>query len=224
MKTDFQPNEVLTAEALNTNFQECEDKANINHTHAISTITGLQSALDEKASADDLHSLDNIVQGLDDSKADVVHTHSISDITDLQTILNNFSYRIASLEGRLCVITFINSSEREVEADSTNLPIYCSVNASHLSFDTETAKFTLKGSSIVNNTAQSKTIKITHKVEHLEADPGISNETTYTTTIVVPENTTLSDIELTDTMWREFASAYPDKTPTSFSITNIVSE
>ncbi|MCQ2310184.1 MAG: hypothetical protein MJZ64_00315 [Paludibacteraceae bacterium] len=44
MKIDFQPNEVLTAEALNANFEECAGKANAEHSH--SYIRGAQVALD----------------------------------------------------------------------------------------------------------------------------------------------------------------------------------
>lgn len=278
MKTDFQPNEVLTAEALNTNFQECADKANINHTQAISTITGLQDALDGKSDVnhghadinyddntrvdcsdddvritvhdrlctideDNINNLNRALSNPDetptedsdnlvtsggvaaalDEKADVEHTHGISDVTDLQTILNNFSYRIAALEGVLCEIKFIGQNGNEIEASATNLPIHCSTAASYLSFDKTTAKFKLIGSSIVNNTSLPKTIKITHNATYIITD--VSSFDDYnTTTIVVPAYTTMQDIELLHSNWREWITQYGDRNPQTLFITAIVSE
>ena len=56
-------------------------KANTNHTHTIANVSGLQSALDAKATSEALTS------GLA-GKANTSHTHTISNITNLQTTLD----------------------------------------------------------------------------------------------------------------------------------------
>ena len=56
-------NRIAADEALD------ESKADVNHTHTISDVTGLQTALD--------------------NKSDVNHTHAISDVTGLQTALDS---------------------------------------------------------------------------------------------------------------------------------------
>lgn len=88
MKTDFQPNEVLMAGDLNANFQECAGKADAEHTHTIENVTGLQNALDGKASTDITDFQQQVIDELRESKADVNHTQEISTITGLQAALD----------------------------------------------------------------------------------------------------------------------------------------
>ena len=61
-----------------------------NHTHAIANITGLQTALNGKASSSHTHAIANItgLQTALDGKASSSHTHAIANITGLQTALN----------------------------------------------------------------------------------------------------------------------------------------
>ena len=75
-------------------------KANKNHTHAISEVTNLQTALDGKASATDVANLQTALDGKASAtdvanlqtaingKADSTHGHAISEITNLQTVLD----------------------------------------------------------------------------------------------------------------------------------------
>lgn len=80
-------------------------KANTSHTHAISDVTNLQTALNAKADTSALASkadVSALASKADTSalaakadvsalagKADLSHTHAISDVTNLQTTLNN---------------------------------------------------------------------------------------------------------------------------------------
>lgn len=68
-----------------------DSKAASSHTHSISNVTGLQTALDSKASSSHTHAISDVVnlQTALDSKAAVSHTHAISDVTGLQTSLDS---------------------------------------------------------------------------------------------------------------------------------------
>ena len=70
-----------TSEALET---ALDGKANASHSHAISDVSGLQSALDGKAAQTDLDNLETVVAG----KANASHTHTIANITNLQSALD----------------------------------------------------------------------------------------------------------------------------------------
>lgn len=61
-----------------------------SHTHAISEVTGLQTALDSKALASHTHAISGVVglQSALDSKAALGHGHTISEIANLQTTLD----------------------------------------------------------------------------------------------------------------------------------------
>lgn len=79
-------------------------KANVEHTHEMDDVTGLNDKISEietsvsgKANATHTHTtaqvdgLDTKLSGIDDdiaAKADKVHTHAIADVTNLQTTLN----------------------------------------------------------------------------------------------------------------------------------------
>lgn len=60
------------------------------HTHVIADITGLQTALDGKASLSHTHAIADVtnLQTTLDGKAALVHTHAIADVTNLQTSLD----------------------------------------------------------------------------------------------------------------------------------------
>lgn len=65
--------------------QEAVDgKAGSVHTHAISDVTNLQSALNAKASQTDLDALEEVVDG----KSNTGHGHAISDVSGLQSALD----------------------------------------------------------------------------------------------------------------------------------------
>lgn len=61
------------------------------HNHAVSEVTGLQNALDEKAALQHTHSISNVtgLQSSLDAKANAIHSHTISEVTGLQTALDN---------------------------------------------------------------------------------------------------------------------------------------
>lgn len=58
--------------------------ASESHTHSISNVTGLQEALDEKATKTEL------TNGLA-GKANTSHTHTVADVTNLQTTLDSLN-------------------------------------------------------------------------------------------------------------------------------------
>ncbi len=60
------------------------------HTHAIADVSGLQSALDGKASSTHTHAIGDVtnLQTTLDGKAASSHTHAIADVTNLQTTLD----------------------------------------------------------------------------------------------------------------------------------------
>jgi hypothetical protein len=64
--------------------------ASVSHTQAISTVTGLQSALDAKAAAVHAHTVADTtgLQAALDAKAASIHGHAIADTTGLQTALD----------------------------------------------------------------------------------------------------------------------------------------
>lgn len=67
-----------------------DGKAESSHTHSISNITNLQTTLDGKSSTGHVHDITSI-SGLDSvlsEKAELVHTHVIADVTGLQTALD----------------------------------------------------------------------------------------------------------------------------------------
>lgn len=81
-------------------------KANSNHTHSISNITNLQSALDEKAHL--VHNHDNLyyteaeIDEKLNGKADSSHTHNISNVTGLSTSLDgkmSNNYNVSAVTG-----------------------------------------------------------------------------------------------------------------------------
>lgn len=74
-----------TAAAANTG-----DFAAVSHTHTIANVTGLQTALDGKASTSHTQAISTItgLQTALDGKAATSHTHSIANVTGLQTALD----------------------------------------------------------------------------------------------------------------------------------------
>jgi hypothetical protein len=65
-------------------------KASTSHTQAISTVTGLQAALDAKASTTHTQAISTVtgLQAALDAKASTSHTHSIANVTGLQAVLD----------------------------------------------------------------------------------------------------------------------------------------
>lgn len=65
-------------------------KANTSHTHTIAQISDLQDALDEKADASHTHEIADVngLQSALEGKADASHTHNISQISGLQSALD----------------------------------------------------------------------------------------------------------------------------------------
>ena len=74
-------------------------KAALNHSHAISDITNLQSTLNGKASTNHSHSISDIsnLQSQLNNKANSSHTHSISQISELQSQLDNINTKLDEL-------------------------------------------------------------------------------------------------------------------------------
>lgn len=65
-------------------------KADATHSHAISDVTGLQTALDGKAASSHTHAISDVtgLQTALDGKSDLEHGHAIDEITGLQTALD----------------------------------------------------------------------------------------------------------------------------------------
>ena len=111
-KGDYATNDALKNYVTGTTFidyttyieGEVNKKANVSHSHEISNVSGLQSALDGKSGTGHTHTISNITNlqstidgiytdmGLQDEaiagKADSVHTHEISNINGLQSALD----------------------------------------------------------------------------------------------------------------------------------------
>lgn len=70
-----------------------DGKASTSHSHAISGVTGLQTALDGKSNTGHGHTISEIanLQTTLDGKASTSHTHSIANVTGLQTALDGKS-------------------------------------------------------------------------------------------------------------------------------------
>ena len=68
-------------------------KSNTDHTHAISGVTGLQSALDGKSPTNHTHVISGVtgLQAALDGKSNTGHIHAISDVTNLQSALDGKS-------------------------------------------------------------------------------------------------------------------------------------
>lgn len=68
-----------------------DGKASLSHTHSIANVTGLQTALDGKASTTHTHAISDTtgLQAAIDGKAALIHGHVIADITGLQAALDS---------------------------------------------------------------------------------------------------------------------------------------
>lgn len=114
-------------------------KANVEHSHEINDVTGLQDTLDSKASLVHTHSTSDVI-GLDgalagksdnghkhvsadvtdlndklDAKANVTHTHAIDDVTNLRTTLDGKAASKHSHE--TSDITGLDTKISEIEGD-----------------------------------------------------------------------------------------------------------
>lgn len=129
-----------------------DGKANSSHTHSISNITNLQSALDEKAHL--VHNHDNLyyteaeIDEKLNGKADSSHSHSINDVTGLSTSLDgkmNNDYSVSTIEsnffahkiGNIVIVTWWNPplpTAQNSWVDWKTLP-YQSCNTQHIWVD-----------------------------------------------------------------------------------------
>lgn len=129
-----------------------DGKANSSHTHSISNITNLQSALDEKAHL--VHNHDNLyyteaeIDEKLNGKADSSHSHSINDVTGLSTSLDgkmNNDYSVSTIEsnffahkiGNIVIVTWWNPplpTAQNSWVDWKTLP-YESCNTQHIWVD-----------------------------------------------------------------------------------------
>ena len=77
------------------------------HDHAISTITGLQAALDGKAASSHDHAIANVtgLQTALDGKAATSHDHAIANITGLQTALDEPPHFVGSEVATSLIVT-----------------------------------------------------------------------------------------------------------------------
>lgn len=73
--------------------------ASESHTHSISSVTDLQSILDDKQPKGDYATSKDLTDGLA-GKANKSHTHAVADVTDLQTTLNNINDKIPKTGNR----------------------------------------------------------------------------------------------------------------------------
>jgi hypothetical protein len=82
-----------------------DGKASTSHTHIISDVSGLQTALDGKAPTSHTHTIANItgLQTALDGKAPTSHTHIISDITSLQSTLDGKQSTINSTANQIII-------------------------------------------------------------------------------------------------------------------------
>ena len=122
---------ISTTATVNSTDAQLRDRATHTGTQAISTITGLQAALDGKAASTHLHTLAQLPVAnsgqvsnsmlvraddmrLSNERQPTQHTHAISEITGLQTALTNLTNTVA---------TKVNTSTAGTRLDyGTSLP------------------------------------------------------------------------------------------------------
>lgn len=109
-----------------------------SHSHAMSDVTGLQSALDSKAASSHSHSMSDVagLQSALDSKAASSHTHAVSDVTGLQDALDgkaalSHSHAVSDVTGLQDAL--------DAKADAGSVPSSCVVYAETLPPATETS-------------------------------------------------------------------------------------
>lgn len=109
-----------------------------SHSHAVSDVTGLQSALDSKAASYHSHSMSDVagLQSALDSKAASSHTHAVSDVTGLQDALDgkaalSHSHAVSDVTGLQDAL--------DAKADAGSVPSSCVVYAETLPSATETS-------------------------------------------------------------------------------------
>ena len=109
-----------------------------SHSHAISDVTGLQSALDAKAASSHTHAMSDVtgLQAALDAKAASSHTHAVSDVTGLQSALDakaarSHSHAVSDVTGLQDAL--------DAKADAGSVPSSCVVYAETLPSATETS-------------------------------------------------------------------------------------
>ena len=109
-----------------------------SHSHAMSDVTGLQSALDAKAASSHTHAVSDVtgLQSALDAKAARSHTHAVSDVTGLQSALDakaaiSHSHAVSDVTGLQDAL--------DAKADAGSVPSSCVVYAETLPSATETS-------------------------------------------------------------------------------------
>lgn len=104
----------------NVSAANLRDRGTHTGTQALSTIDGLQVALDGKANLSHTHAISNItgLQTVLDSKSNNGHTHNINDVTGLQAALNTkLNSSEYTAEDVLAKIKTVDGSGSELDAD-----------------------------------------------------------------------------------------------------------
>lgn len=133
------------------------------HTHPISDVTGLQSALDGKAAASHTHTIANVtgLQSALDSKSNIGHTHAITDVANLQSTLAALQ---ASLDKTKAARVTAASLAVGVLADITVAFGTPFADTNYTAVATVTQSGALAGiltsSSVVGKTASSVTVRV----------------------------------------------------------------
>lgn len=109
-----------------------------SHSHAISDVTGLQSALDSKAASSHSHAMSDVtgLQSALDAKAASSHTHAVSDVTGLQDALD--AKAALSHTHGMSDVTGLQDA-LDAKADAGSVPSSCVVYAETLPSATETS-------------------------------------------------------------------------------------
>lgn len=152
---------------------ELDKKANTSHTHAISSISNLQTTLDNKVSKAYILTLQTSI----DSKASKSHTHSISDISNLQTTLNGKASASDVSDLKSSIDSKASKSHTHSISDVYNLQSTlngkASTSHSHSISDISNLQYTLN-----NKASSSELSNLKSKVDNLSTDK-ISNKNGY---------------------------------------------
>ncbi len=94
-------------------------KAPTTHNHTISTVTGLQTALDAKAPTTHNHTISTVtgLQTALDAKAPTTHSHAVADVTGLQTALDSKSATTHSHPNATTSVSGLMSNTDKIKLD-----------------------------------------------------------------------------------------------------------
>lgn len=155
------------------------------HTHEISDVSGLTTALNQKANSTHLHSISD-VSGLTEAlngKANLTHTHSISDIVGLSVELGDIGNDLVDLETR------ITNLEEAVPVSSGSSQNFLSIGAnqvleSNKNYFANTSELvcSLPSNPSIGDVINLSTGNYPFRVNHGNASQFILNSSTNTTT------------------------------------------